>query len=344
MKLIKQVYNPPRKSVGFSLEKYYEVPYLLKYSLARYALVDGLKRLGLKKGAKVLIPSFICRDVLAPFNMLNLEIKFYDVDQRLNPVGNYDELEQVDAILMVHFFGLKANINFFKNYCKKWNAFLIEDNAHGLFGKTENGEFLGQIGDIGIISVRKSLPIENGALLFLREHKLDQNKILACEKLSARIKIKNMLRPLVAFVGITPLKWVVNLKRAIRKKVLGTSIPESLPHEETIIDYTENVFNFETYVETVDVISEINRRIELFKFLANELQGLPIVAIREELTFGEVPYVYPFICSDVNLPMVKMKIDRLGLEIVKWPSLPNIVMLKKHPPFYNQVYLVKFLW
>lgn len=314
-----------------------------KFSLARFAILSGLKILKLGKSSSVLVPSFICRDVLAPFNLQGMDIIFYELDEKLNPKLSFDELPKADAILAVHFFGLENNIDYFKDYCKKWNAFLIEDNAHGLFSRSRNGQLLGTNGDVGVISVRKSLPIENGAIL-LSKNELPFNTANSNDHMSLRLKIKNFFRPLVAFLGINSLKKITGIKRKVRALVLGSAVPESLDYEETEIRYNESPYQFEEYFLTVDIEKEMERRVKLFNDLNEAFKALPAKRIRENLSPGEVPYVYPFICETEKLSEVNEFVEKMGLEIVKWPSLPNIVKISPHPGFYDNVYLVKFLW
>lgn len=341
--LIKKVYNPPRKNHQETLDNIYSPSSVFKYPLARFAILNGLRALMLGRGSSILVPSFICRDVLAPFNLQGMEIVFYEVDEKLNPKLPFDELPKADAILMVHYFGLESDIDYFKSYSKKWNALLIEDNAHGLFSRSRNGKLLGTIGDFGVISVRKSLPVENGAILLLKNdtssHIANSNTFI-----SPRLKIKNFIRPLVAILGIDFFKKLTRTKRILRSIALGSAVPLSLDYEETEIRYSESPYQFEKYFSTVDIDGEIERRVQLFNNLRDVLDGQPIQNIRENLSAGEVPYVYPFICEPENIGKVNDLVEKMGLEIVKWPSLPNIVKISPHPRFYDNVYLVKFLW
>lgn len=341
--LIESVYCPPRKRHNRTIEAIYSPNIVVKYSLARYAILRGLEALKLNKTSSVLIPSFICRDVLAPFNLLGINIIFYEIDENLNPRLTFDELPKADAIMAVHYFGLESNIDYFKEYCKKWNAFLIEDNAHGLFSRSRNGFLLGTNGDVGVISVRKSLPIENGAIL-LSKSELRNEIIETNNYISLRLRVKNFIRPLVAFLGINFLKKTTEIKRKIRSLVLGSAIPESLNYEETEIRYNESPYQFDEYFLTVDIEKEMERRVKLFNDLNEAFKALPARRIRQNLTPGEIPYVYPFICETEKLSEINEFIETMGLEIVKWPSLPNIVKISPHPGFYENVYLVKFIW
>ena len=55
------------------------------FAFARTALAAGLGLLGLKPGDNVLVPSFICDVVMAPFMELSIEPRFYDLDEKLEP-------------------------------------------------------------------------------------------------------------------------------------------------------------------------------------------------------------------------------------------------------------------
>lgn len=219
---------------------------------------------------------------------------------------------------------------------------MIEDNAHGLFSRSKNGQLLGTNGDIGVISVRKSLPIENGAILI--SQKMAHCSFSSSDHVSLRLKIKNFFRPLVVLLGINFLKKLTGIKRKIRGITLGSAVPESFDYEETEINYNESPYHFEKYFLTVDIDREIERRVKLFNNLSDAFKDLPVRCIRESLSPGEVPYVYPFICESEKVSLVNEYVEKMGLEIVHWPSLPNIVKISPHPGFYDNVYLVKFLW
>src|SRR5207253_7011257 len=73
-------------------------------------------------------------------------------------------------IMMVHYFGIPQDINRFIEFAAHNKLFLIEDNSHG-YGSSYDNKPLGTFGDIGISSPRKSLPILNGGMLYLKEEK-----------------------------------------------------------------------------------------------------------------------------------------------------------------------------
>ena len=118
------------------------------YSLARYALSEAIKISDVKKGDTVLIPEYICRDIIASIRENNAEVLFYKVDLNLSPLDPPDKWPRAKVVLAVNYFGFPQDLKLFFDYCKKTAALLIEDNAHGLFSKDENEKWLGCRGEI----------------------------------------------------------------------------------------------------------------------------------------------------------------------------------------------------
>jgi dTDP-4-amino-4,6-dideoxygalactose transaminase len=313
------------------------------FSLARHALKEGLKALGLKKGGSVLVPSFICRDVLGPFNELGMKVVFFDLNESLNPILSVDQLPAAHAILAVHYFGLETNLSFYKNYCTKHSAILIEDNAHGLFSRDSNAKLLGHSGEMGIISVRKSLPVTNGALLIINKScSIDKKDVI--EVSSSRLRIKNALRPLVAKLGIRFLLTLTNIKRKIRKILKGSEFPVSGNEDEFVVPMLPNSIDLDKYFLEVDIAKEIKRRRDLFKEILEILSQEKIRPLRTQLHSYEVPYVFPFFCELENTEKVKSRLLSQGLEMINWPALPTKIMENSPADYYHNLYMVKFLW
>lgn len=343
-KIIESVYNPPLKKNGQSLKEFYGNDECVHYySLARHALKEGLTAYGLKPGDSVLVPAFICRDVLAPFNELGLKIIFFEVNSDLSPRGGVETYPKANAILMVHYFGLVNNIEFFQAYCSFNNALLVEDNAHGLLSRNPEGKLLGTIGDFGVISVRKSLPVENGALLITKNNKSIKDLAFS-RKIYLRLILKNLLRPLVAKIGFTGLMKFSEMKRKMRRLFKGNEFPVPTLEEELSIPLPKEPCNFDLYFSKICIDKEVSRRRELFYFLKQFLKEEKIVPLRDELSLFEVPYMYPFYCEHDAIEKIEKLLKSIGLELIQWPALPKVVLEKPHEKFYENLYMVRFLW
>jgi len=63
----------------------------------------------------------------------------------------FEKYPNAKAVIVVHLYGLAADMDRIMELCKKHNAILIEDAAESL-GTTYKGKHTGTIGDYGIYS------------------------------------------------------------------------------------------------------------------------------------------------------------------------------------------------
>ena len=119
------------KEIGgfFKLElnkntEYY--PDAIKLNSGRNAFYYILKAY---KPKKIYIPYYICNSVLEPINKLNIDFKFYHIDEKFFPVLPTEIMED-DYILYVNYFGINIeNVNILLKQFKN----LITDNAQAFF-------------------------------------------------------------------------------------------------------------------------------------------------------------------------------------------------------------------
>ena len=112
------------------------------FSLGRYALLAALRVTGVSPGDKVLVPGFICRDLLASIHAVQGTPVFYPVDRTLAPQSLL-AAQGAKAILAVNYFGFPQSLEPFRRYCAEHGASLIEDNAHGFLSRDALGHALG---------------------------------------------------------------------------------------------------------------------------------------------------------------------------------------------------------
>ena len=77
------------------------------FSLARYALLQGLKLARVEPGDAVMLPEFICRELIASVSLMGARPVFYPVDAKLNPLSFPDDVG-VKAILAVDSYLFKS--------------------------------------------------------------------------------------------------------------------------------------------------------------------------------------------------------------------------------------------
>jgi perosamine synthetase len=142
---------------------------------ARNAIYHGLQALGIESGDNVLVPSFHCTSVVEPILKYGAAVKFYEIDKTLQPNIAHVEAQinaRTRAILAIHYFGFPQAIQALKDFSRRHNLFLIEDCAHVLTGRTQEGVPLGSVGDISVFSWRKFFPLYDGGQLVINNPEL----------------------------------------------------------------------------------------------------------------------------------------------------------------------------
>ncbi|WP_186647652.1 DegT/DnrJ/EryC1/StrS family aminotransferase [Fluviispira vulneris] len=317
------------------------------FGYCRNALYEALVLLNVMKGDKVLLPSFICKDLLSAINSLSAEPVFYDVNENFDLIIPPESLPKAKVIIAVNYFGFPQTLDKFKEYCSRNNCYLIEDNAHGFLSKDEYNNYLGTRGDIGIFSFRKTLPLESGAALLIN-NKLIHNSLNSNSDLkytiSLKYKMKNSIRKTCAFCGLWHIYLFIYLIRMFRKIKTGNIFPVSDTSEEYILPKNKLLKdNLMNHLNNLNIESEIERRRKLY-FLAEKLLiNEKCIFIYKELPKNVAPYLFPFYCQPENIDSIKRKLAQNFLFCFPWPDLPQ--ELKNNcPDYYKNIWGVSFQW
>lgn len=136
-------------------------PEVIGTFMARDALSLAATRLNFGVNDAVLLPAYLCREVLKPF-LGKTRVEFYDVrpDLTVDPEEIRRKLTEknVKAVLIINYFGfLQPHRSEIKQLVSDRGIVLIEDCAHSLL--TEGS---GDVGDLCIYSFRKILPLTDG--------------------------------------------------------------------------------------------------------------------------------------------------------------------------------------
>ena len=116
---------------------------------------------------KILLPAFNCSSVIDAVKRANIEYDFYSItdDFQINIESIKEKLDdKVQFIYIIQYFGgyqSHSSYQFLKELQSR-NLIIIEDISHALY--TKHQKFIG-IGDYVLGSIRKWLPIPDGAFL-----------------------------------------------------------------------------------------------------------------------------------------------------------------------------------
>jgi hypothetical protein len=316
------------------------------FSYARFALSEIFNILNLKKDDQVLLPSFICKDLLSPMFNRGVTPVFYDVNKSLHPIS-FTENKNIKAVIAVNYFGFPQDLKVFKTYCKKNKCVLIEDNAHGYLSRDEDSDLLGERGDFGIYSFRKTISISKIGMLAINNPFYFNNKIIQIPFSKTRIDLKFQIKIfLIHLQTLTKVKFVSygeNFIRFFKLIFQGNAIQLSNLDDEFVLP--ENIqpkIKSLNYMKSINKDDEIKRRVNLFYFFKEKLKYHNIKPIFTELPLNTCPYGYPFITDSKTAKKIK-KISRLskGLNCIKWPDLPTSCS-NDFDEFYLDMYFVNF--
>jgi dTDP-4-amino-4,6-dideoxygalactose transaminase len=140
--------------------------------------------LNIKPGDEVIVPSFTFVSTINAFVMRGAVPIFADIkSDTLNiDEGLLPELitNRTKAIIIVHYAGVACEMDTILDIASKRKISVIEDNAHGLFGKYKN-KFLGTFGELAAQSFHETKNFscgEGGALIINNKTYLDRAEII----------------------------------------------------------------------------------------------------------------------------------------------------------------------
>ena len=163
--------GPFTKKCHMFLENELRVPKALLTTSCTHALEMAAILLDIQPGDEVIIPDFTFVSTVNAFVLRGAKPVFLDIRP---DTLNLDEskleaalTEKTKAIIPVHYAGVGCEMDSIMEIAERHNITVIEDNAHGLFGKYK-GKFLGTFGSMATQSFHETKNFtsgEGGALL-----------------------------------------------------------------------------------------------------------------------------------------------------------------------------------
>ncbi len=316
------------------------------YSLARYALIDALRLAGAVAGSSILLPEYICRDILASLHQIGAKPIWYEVSEDLKPLNSQEKWPIADIVLAVNYFGFPQDLQPFKDYSSRVGAVIIEDNAHGYLSRDENGQLLGCRTNFGIFSMRKTLRIPDGAALWIKGgvhlNKLpDQapftgNGFIPAQKIKARLRSIPFIGNFLFGVSIALIRW-------IRKQRSGASVPLRDPESEKTLPVSPEPWkHLLSNITNFSAATEIERRRTAYIRCVEEADRVSAVSVFKSLPVNSSPYGFAFRGDDTAINEMKKFTNEQQYEMVKWPDLPDEIV-KGAPPYHLNIFLINFM-
>jgi dTDP-4-amino-4,6-dideoxygalactose transaminase len=155
-------HSRPVEEFENTLAAYLGVKHCVAFSSGSAALYHGLTESPLKKGDKIIVPSYEFSSVVETIRLCGFFPVFAPVARE---TGNLvlrgikeSYREGVRAVLVADIHGLPADLPEIASWCRENKVLLIEDCAHAL-GSTIDGRKAGSFGDFSIFSFGSGKPL-----------------------------------------------------------------------------------------------------------------------------------------------------------------------------------------
>jgi dTDP-4-amino-4,6-dideoxygalactose transaminase len=284
-------------------------------SSGRGALGLLAKTLRLNKDDEVLLPSYLCKEIITPFSNELFKIKFYKINEALD-VDVYDIMKKIGkntrALLFINYFGFPQRMmQEIKDLCEG-KIVLIEDLVQSFLTQSDE-KALGFIGDVTISSYRKWIPIPDGALLGVNNSLLHiaLEQVLPYKKLYVETRLHGLeLKGEYLIQAKTSKKGFRKLFASAEKTLDSTPVEMS--------DYSRKMLS------KFDFKAIIDKRRENFQYLLSSLRDLRSAKpLYRKLPTGVCPLGFPIITKDRD-GLKKMLIKNQIYPPIHWRLLNSI--------------------
>ena len=345
--------------------KWNGVKYAITTTNGTSALHTAVAALGIGPGDEVICPSYSF--IASSYCILQAGALpvFADVDEShtLNPADVEAKINsRTRAILVVHLYGVVADLDPILAIAKKHKLFVIEDCAQ-CFGGTYKGRKAGTIGDVGCFSFCQSKHFttggEGGAVITnneelnwncksFRDHGYDVKERLRLLELESklmyihqRVGFNYRMTEMQSMIGLCELKRLDSWNLANRRrngKFLIKALKEHPLVQHAPIDTSEreNAFWWAPFVLDTDALS-----VPLKTFLkALEAEGVPVYGVQWPEMYAERAYAeqngfgklkYPF--RDPNARVIDY--TKVRCEKARWLA-DRTLSFFTHPVYSEQ--------
>lgn len=337
-----------------NLYSYFEGKNVIYVHKGRTAIKIACDILGLGKNSEVLAPSYNCGSEIDPLLSSGALVVLYRVDK--NAAIDIEDLERkitdrTKAIYITHYFGFPHPLEEIKKICVKNNLYLMEDCALALFSWHDNA-MMGTMGDIGIFSLPKSLPVPDGGLLLIN------NAALLGPPLSlSRPKWADIFVATLPSIKATMIRWLSSYsvfnqiynRYATNKNLDGGNhaklaiqaqddMPQSYYYNHKYSNKIMSSFT-QCLIKTYRPRDIVLKRRHNYRTLDSLLKNHPgLSPLYNELPDQVCPLCYPLLVEDRDAmakELSRQSIDARGWwrgfhKMLPWAEFPEASFLKKH--------------
>ncbi len=310
------------------------------YGSGRRALHEGLRLLRCGPGQGALLPAYICNAAVQPFHALGMEVHFYQVLPNLEP--DFADIERrvnksSKVLLTVDYFGFPQPFKRIEEVCRSYGLYSVDDNAPSFLSRTES-RLLGTFGDIGIASLRKTLPVPNGGVLYVngdksRPIRAQRPPVPASLAREGPYLFDALLGYLEARVRFPKSRLGRALRRVNHPPTSGDDRNGDSPLGPLLLQDGPSALTTRL-ADRLDLESIVTARRSNYLAWLEAVSTLDGVRpLYTELPEGVCPQVCPIVADDP--PGFAAAMRRTGVAVFQWPELPAETRGSQEYPLAN---------
>ncbi|MCM8833034.1 MAG: DegT/DnrJ/EryC1/StrS family aminotransferase [Candidatus Omnitrophica bacterium] len=319
--------GPKVKEFEENLKKFLNVNNVIATSNGTSALHSALFGFDIKRGDKVITPSFTFIATANSILHCGAEPIFADIKEEtfnIDPdsvenILKKDKKKKIKAIIVVHLYGRVCEMPAFINLAKKYKLLLIEDAAQA-HGAKLNGKMAGTFGDVAAFSLyaTKNITTAEGGFIALNNNEIaakirsfinhGQKKVYYHTMLGYNYRMTDI----EAAIGIVQLQKLDEFNEKRRKN--ANKIKEILKNYEWVLIPEDKKNEYNIYHQfTIRVNKKI--RDKLLKSLNESGIGAKIFY---PIPIHKQPFYKKILQKNISLPVT----EKVSLEVISLPVHP----------------------
>lgn len=324
-----------------------EVTHRLPYGYGKAAFRDLICMLEGGATPTVLLPAYVPDALVEAIRAADARPRFYAIESDLGPEVP-DVVSKLDsepvAATFVHYFGVPGRrFDEFRGTTADRDVPVVTDNAHASFS-SDDDRLLGTRGVAGFTSLHKTLPVPNGAVLFVNDPDrvaVEEGDLAGRATRYTSSDCRFALESLLAGAGRRHpvLSGAVGLARRLQDRVASVR-PQSGTERDPVAIYraaTGRMSRLTARVlERIDPAAIIAARRDAYRAWDDGLSGVGGVdPCFDALPPGAAPQVFPIVADDADGLLGTL--DRRGVDGAHtWPPrLPAAVTDNEEYPVAN---------
>jgi len=295
------------------------------YGYGKGALRDGLAPF-VSPGETAFLPAYIPDAVAKPFEELGLDTMYYAVTENLAPdVTDLESRigEDTGVVVSVDYFGFPTpGWSAVADLTTEYDCLHLDNCSHSPFSIVD-GTLLGTRGDIGFTSMRKVLPMPDGACLYVDE-------TLAGEIVPSEYAGKNerLNAADISFLGRSAATEILGPTGTIQSTIADLAVENASNYAGPSERYEASKAPMSRVSSAI--LSRIDparirgaRRANYAAWDAGLAARPDVRPVRDEVTPGVCPQVYPVKATVPERFLADLR--TYDVDAATWPRLPRAV-------------------